>query len=144
MTEPLDGDAGVRAWIDGVKPAHRGMVARIDALIGAVIPKVRRAIKWRKPTQPLGVPVYGLPGKGWMVLMWSFKNHVSVGFVAGTLLEPPPPVDKMASPWSRTLPFRGRRADYPDASAFDEAQLRSWLEQARDLPGWGPGSAELQ
>jgi hypothetical protein len=51
--------------------------------------------------QPLGVPFYGLPDQGWIVAMWSFKNSLGVGFIAGTLLDPEPPVAKMAGPWNR-------------------------------------------
>jgi hypothetical protein len=87
-----DGAAGVQAWIDGVKPEHRLLAKRVDALIVKTIPGVRRAIKWRKPSQPLGVPFYGLPDQGWIVAMWSFKDSLGVGFIAGTLLDPKPPV----------------------------------------------------
>lgn len=139
-----DGEVGVHAWIEGVKPEHRWLVKRIDALIGEMIPGVRRAIKWRKPSQPLGVPLYGLPDQGWIVALWSFKDRVGVGFMAGTLLDPEPPVTSMAGPWNRGTTVKGRRVDIHDASEFDEPQLRSWLEQARDLPGWARGSRELE
>ena len=139
-----DGAMGVRAWIAGVKPEHRSLVKRIDALISEMIPGVRRAIKWRKPSQPLGVPFYGLPGHGWIVAMWSFKDRVGVGFIAGTRLHPEPPVTSMAGPWNRGTSAKARRIDIHDESEFDEAQLRSWLEQSRDLPGWGEGSEELE
>jgi hypothetical protein len=138
-----DGAAGVRAWIDGVKPEHRLLAKRVDALIAKTIPGVRRAIKWRKPSQPLGVPFYGLPDQGWIVAMWSFKDSLGVGFIAGTLLDPEPPVAKMAGPWNRGSTAKARRIDIHDESEFDESQLRSWLEQARELPGWGKGSEEL-
>ena len=139
-----DGAAGVRAWIAGVKPEHRSLVKRIDALISEMIPSVRRAIKWRKPSQTLGVPFYGLPGHGWIVAMWSFKDRVGVGFIAGTRLHPEPPVTSMAGPWNRGTSAKARRIDIHDESEFDEAQLRSWLEQSRELPGWGEGSEELE
>ena len=60
MKNQINGAAGIRAWIDGVKPEHRLLAKRLDALIAKTIPGVRRAIKWRKPSQPLGVPFYGL------------------------------------------------------------------------------------
>src|SRR5262249_966289 len=127
----------------GVKPEHRLLVKRIDALIAKTVPGVHRAIKWRKPSQPLGVPFYGLPDHGWIVAMGSFKDSVGVGFFAGTLLDPEPRVAKMAVPWNRGSEAKARRIDIHDESEFDELQLRSWLEQARELPGWGKGSAEL-
>ena len=143
MKNQRDGATGVRAWINGVKPEHRLLAQRLDALIAKTIPGVRRAIKWRKPSQPLGVPFYGLPDQGWIVAMWSFKDRVGVGFFAGTLLHPEPPVTSMAGPWNRGTKVKARRIDIYDGSDYDEAQLRSWLEQARELPGWGNASEEL-
>ncbi|MCA1819716.1 MAG: DUF1801 domain-containing protein [Halobacteriales archaeon] len=129
-----EGEAAVKAWIASVKPEHRPLVQRIDALIGKTIPGIQRHTKWRKPSNPLGTPFYGRPGQGWIVALWSFKEYVSVGFFAGASLVPPPPVPSV----------QVRRIDIHDESEYDERQLRSWLEQARDLPGWGKGSQELQ
>jgi hypothetical protein len=137
-----DGAASVRAWIAGVKQEHKSLVKRIDDLITEHIPGVRRTIKWRKPSQPLGVPFYGLPDQGWIVAMWSFKESVGVGFFAGTLLHPEPPVAKMAGPWNKGT-VKARRIDIHDESELDEALLRSWVVQARELPGWGRVTAEL-
>lgn len=134
MTEK-DGVAGVRAWIAGVKPEHRAIVERMDALIEEIIPGVHRVIKWRKPSQPLGIPFYGTEDQGWIVAMWSFKDRIGIGFIAGTGLDPEPPVTKMAGPWNRSA-TKGRRIDVHDESEFDELLIRAWLEQARDLPGW--------
>ena len=137
MSNETDSVQGVQAWIDGVKPEHSALARRIDALISEIIPDVRCAIKWRKPSQPLGIPFYGLPGHGWIVAMWSFKDRLGVGFFAGTLLHPEPPVISMAGPWNRGSSVKARRVDIHDDSEFDEVQLRSWLEQAVKLPGWG-------
>jgi hypothetical protein len=49
----------------------------------------------------------------------------------------------MAGPWNRGSTAKARRIDIQNESEFDELQLRSWLEQARELPGWGKGSEEL-
>jgi len=141
--EIQDGAADVEAWIDGVKPEHRTLVKRIDTIIGEMIPGVRRAIKWRKPSQPLGIPFYGSPERGWMVAMWSFKDRVGVGFFAGTLLRPEPPVTTMAGPWNAGTTVKARRIDIADESAFDEVQLRSWLAQAHKVTGWAKGCSDL-
>ena len=137
-----DGPAGVRAWIAGVKAEHRPLVKRIDALIAEQVPGVKRAVKWRKPSQPLGVPFYGLPEQGWIVAMWSFKDRVAVGFFAGSRLDSQGPLTPLAGPWNKGA-VKARRLDIQDKSELDEALLRSFLAQARRLPGWGKGSAEL-
>ena len=144
MKTHVDGTEGVQAWIAGIKPEHKSLVNRIDALIDEIIPGVRRTIKWRKPSQPLGIPFYGVPDQGWIVAMWSFKDKVGIGFIAGTLLDPEPPVTSMAGPWNRGSSVKARRVDIHDESEYDEALMTSWLSQARDLPGWGKDSAELK
>lgn len=127
-----DGAADVKAWLANVKPEHRALVRRIDALVGKTIPGIQRHVKWRKPSQPLGVPFYGRPGQGWLVALWSFKDYVTVGLYARGL-EPTPPDPQV----------NGRAIKIYDPAQFDEAQLRSWLEQSRELDGWGKGSPEL-
>jgi len=129
-----NGAVGVEAWIADVKPEHRAIVKRLDALIRKTIPGIQRHVKWRKPSQPLGVPFYGVPGQGWIAAMWSFKDRVGIAFFAGNDLQPRPPLVSVSQ----------RRVDIHDESEYDEAQLRSWLQQARELPGWGKGSAELR
>ncbi|MGX7666702.1 DUF1801 domain-containing protein [Flavobacterium pedocola] len=132
----MEGNKSVQAWIDSVKPEHSLTVIRVDTLIREILPDIVCTTKWHKPSQPLGIPFYGLPDKGWMFAMWSFKDSVGVGFIAGTLLNPEPPVAKMAGPWNRTSDYKARRIDIHNDSEFDEEQLRSWLTQAKDLPGW--------
>lgn len=131
-----DGKESVQAWINGVKPEHSFIAMRVDALIREIHPDILCDTKWHKPSQPLGVPFYGLADKGWMFALWSFKDSFSVGFIAGTLLDPEPPVTKMAGPWNRGTAYKSRRIDIHNDSEFDENLLRSWFTQAKNLPGW--------
>lgn len=131
-----EGKDRVEAWIDGVKSEHSLIVIGVDALIREIYPEIVRSTKWHKPSQPLGIPFYGLESKGWMFAMWSFKDCVGVGFFAGTLLDPEPPVAKMAGPWNRGTEHKARRIDIHSDSDFDEELLRSWFTQAKNLPGW--------
>lgn len=131
------GEENVKTWIDRMNPEHYGMAKHFDSLIRELIPDVRCATKWHKPSQPLGVPFYGTPEKGWMFAMWSFKEKLGIGFIAGTLLDPEPPIIKMSGPWNRNSDFKARRIDLQNEMEFDEKQIRSWIEQAKNLPGWG-------
>ena len=126
----------VKTWIDGIKPEHGVMAQKVDSMIKELIPNIQFTTKWHKPSQPLGVPFYGLVDKGWMMAMWSFKNEFSVGFIAGTLLDPEPPITKMSGPWNRNSDYKARRIDIKNESEFDENLIRSWIEQAKKLPGW--------
>lgn len=105
----------------GVNPAHRPMVEKLDALIGEIVPDVKRAIKW-------STPMYGRAGQGWFASVASFKNYVSLVFFAGASLDPPPPEGEGKGM---------RRVNLRDMSAFDERQFRSWIQQAASIQGWG-------
>lgn len=116
-----EGDAAVRAWMSGVKAAHRPLVERLDALIGETVPNVKRAIKW-------STPMYGVEGRGWFASVASFKNYVSLRFFAGASLDPPPPFGE----------GKGMRGvNIRDLREYDENQFRSWIKQASSMPGWG-------
>ena len=116
-----EGDDAVRAWIQAVKPEHRGIVEKIDALIGEAVPDVKRAIKW-------SMPMYGRAGIGWFAHVASFKEHVRFGFFSGVDLDPQPPSGE--SEGMRGVKLRSL-ADY------DEKRFRAWVEQAASIPGWG-------
>jgi hypothetical protein len=116
-----EGDGAVKAWIARIKPEHQETANRFDALAGATLPGVVRAVKWN-------APFYGLKGKGRVATMGSFKHYVSFGFFAGTDLSPQPPEGESG---------RMRRVLVHDAGEFDEGQLRAWLRQAGAMPGWG-------
>ncbi|HVL88270.1 MAG TPA: DUF1801 domain-containing protein [Candidatus Thermoplasmatota archaeon] len=110
-----------------MKPEHRALVKRIDRVLRSEIPDVVATIKFRKPSQPEGVPFYGRPGYGWIAAMWSFKARVTVGFFGGVELDPPPP---------RSQGARTRLVDYSEAAQVDEKQLRAWVRQAARVQGW--------
>lgn len=124
---PSDGRPAVEAWLDHVKPEHQRVVRRIDALILKTIPDVVCAVKYRKPTNPLGVPFYGRTGDGWIVGLNALKAQVRLAFFAGNTLKPIPPL--AARP--------GRAVDIGSDEELDERQIKAWLQQAKKLPGWG-------
>lgn len=116
-----EGDAAVRAWVASVKPEHRPIVERLDALVAEVVPDVKRAIKW-------SMPMYGRTGTGFFASVASFKDHVGFGFFAGATLEPPPPLGE-----GKDM----RRVKLRSMADVDERLLRSWIAQAASRPGWG-------
>lgn len=124
---PSDGRPAVEAWLDHVKPEHQRVVRRIDALILKTIPDVVCAVKYRKPTNPLGVPFYGRTGDGWIVGLNALKAQVRVAFFTGNALKPIPSL--AARP--------GRAVDIASDEELDERQIKAWLQQAKKLPGWG-------
>ena len=123
-----DGRQGVEAWLDHVSAEQQPIVRRLDRLIFEAMPDAVCAIKFRKPSNPFGVPFYGLPGGGWVTSINSLKAQVRMIFFAGRSLEPMPPF--AAPPQARGIDFRSE-------DDVDDKQLKSWLRQAKKLPGWG-------
>ena len=123
-----DGRPAVEQWLAHVKPEQQRLVRRLDRIILDAIPNAVCAVKFRKPTNPLGVPFYGLPEQGWIVSVNSLKAQVRAIFFAGNGLTPRPPL---------AAPPRARAIDLRSIEELDEKQVKAWLQQATKLPGWG-------
>jgi hypothetical protein len=114
------GDASVQGYIAAMPGWKRDVGRRLDALIAASAPGVRKAVKWNSP-------FYGIEGRGWFVSFHVFTNYVKVTFFKGTSLQPPPPGGA------------AREARWIDIHEddLDDAQLADWIRQAAAIPGWG-------
>ena len=114
-----DGDAPVQAYLDAMPGWKRDVGCRLDALVTAAVPTVRKAVKWNSP-------FYGLD-RGWFLAFHVFTRAVKVTFFKGTSLLPVPPGG------------RSHEARWIDVHEddFDEAQMKRWVKQAAALPGWG-------
>ncbi|MGE0877458.1 MAG: DUF1801 domain-containing protein [Acidimicrobiia bacterium] len=116
-----DGDGPVQAYIEAA-PGWKGDVsARLDALIVASVPGVKKAVKWN-------TPLYGTDEYGWFASFHCFTNYVKVTFFNGTALEPMPPVPSKTD--------ATRYAHVTDDGVIDEAQMTDWFRQASRIPGW--------
>ena len=97
-------------------------LSRIRGLIKQAAPDVVEEIKWRKPSNPFGVPVWSHDG----ILLTGeiYKNKVKLTFFQGASLEDP------AGLFNSSLEGKTRRAidlhkgDNPDGEAF-KALVRS-------------------
>src|SRR5215475_12531659 len=115
-----EGDEPVFAYIASLPQPQRGIAERIDALAAKTLPNLQRAVKW-------GMAYYGVDG-GWCFTSGAFVGHVKVMFIKGTDLDPVPPV----TPIGMGKATRG--VELATADDIDEAQLRSWIEQAATMP----------
>jgi hypothetical protein len=115
-----EGDAPVQAYIAAMPGWKREVGRRIDALIAAAVPGVRKAVKWNSP-------FYGLEGEGWFLSFHCFNSYVKVAFFRGASLEPVPPVGSRMKD-TRYLHIQ-------EDGLFDEARFTDWVTQAGRLPG---------
>lgn len=114
------GDAPVQAYIAAMPGWKRPLGARLDALIEAAVPGVRKAVKWNSP-------FYGVEDGVWFMSFHCFARYVKVAFFKGAALDPlPPGASKQADV---------RYLDIHEHDALDEAQFEDWVKQASRLPG---------
>lgn len=114
------GDAPVQAYIAAMPGWKRDVGARLDALIEAAVPGVRKAVKWNSP-------FYGVEEGSWFLSFHVFARYVKVAFFRGGALDPVPPV---ASKSQDTRYFH-----IHEGEALDEALFTAWVTQASRLPG---------
>lgn len=115
-----EGDGPVQAYIAAMPGWKRAVGERLDALVEATVPGVRKAVKWNSP-------FYGMEGQGWFLSFHCFTRYVKVTFFRGAALTPVPPGT------SRQKDVR--YLDIHEGEALDDARLADWIRQASRLPG---------
>ena len=115
-----EGDKPVFDYIAGLPHPHREIAERIDALAARTLPGLKRAVKW-------GMAYYGVEA-GWCFASGAFVGHVKVMFIRGTELEPIPPVTPIA------MGKATRGIELASVDDLDESQMRSWMQQAAEMP----------
>ena len=93
-----------------------GRVDEIRALIKQAEPDVTEEMKWRKPSNPEGVPAFSLDGLICTVEMW--KGKVKVNFHKGSSISDPDGLfnASLDAPAGRSIDLR--EDDALDADAF--------------------------
>lgn len=114
------GNAPVAAYIAAIPGWKRRVAERVDAVVAATVPGVRKAVKWNSP-------FYGMDGTTWFLSFHCFTGYVKVAFLRGAALKPLPP-GASKQPEVRYLDIR-------EGDAFDEAGFADWIGQASRLPG---------
>ncbi len=122
-----EGDAPVQAYLDAMPGWKHVVGRRLDGLVVASVPSVRKAVKWNSP-------FYGSPGDdGWFLSFHCFTNSVKVTFFRGGSLTPSPPRESK-SPDTRSVDIH----EHDDLDGDLGAALTDWIEQAAKIPGWVP------
>ena len=108
--------AGMRDW--------RGtMLAKLRELIRTADPEVEEQVKWRKPSNPLGVPTW--EHAGIVCTAETYKDKVKLTFAHGAALEDPEGL------FNSGLDGGTRRAiDFFEGDAVDEAAFKALFLEA--------------
>lgn len=115
-----DGDAPVQAYIAAMPGWKRETGRRLDALVGRLVPHVRKAVRWNSP-------FYGVEGRGWFLSFHCFDRYIKVTYLNGSALDPLPPVESKV---------KGVRYHHlHEGEALDEDLVGRWILQAAELPG---------
>jgi len=123
-----DGDAPVQAYIAAMPGWKSGLGRRLDALITATVPGVRKAVRWNSP-------FYGVEGRGWFLAFHCLTKYVKVAFFKGAALSP----GLVGTPKSGQVRYldihEGERG-----GEFDEARFVAWVKEASRIEGWDGSS----
>ena len=102
--------------------------ARIRELIKEADPEIAEEVKWRKPSNPSGVPVWYL--NGGVCTGETYKDHIKLTFFKGASLEDPAHLF--------TQPGTVRRAiDFYEGDTIDELALKDLIRAAVALNAAG-------
>jgi len=113
------GDAPVQDYIAAMPGWKQDVGRRLDALIVAAVPSVKKAVKWN-------TPLYGMEEGSWFLSFHCFTKYVKLAFFRGASLTPIPPGASKSQDTRYLDIYEG---------ALDEAQVIDWVKQASKLPG---------
>lgn len=102
------------------------MLARVRAIIKQADPEVVEEVKWRKPSNPAGVPVWSHGGI--LCTGETYKNVVKLTFAKGAALADP------SGLFNSSLEGNARRAiDLREGDEIDEEGLKGLIRAAVEL-----------
>ncbi len=104
-------------------PDWRGaFLTRIRQLIREAVPNVVEEVKWRKPTNPLGVPTWSHTGI--ICTGETYKDKIKLTFPKGSLLQ-----DKYGL-FNASLTGVRRAIDFMEGDDLDETALQNLFKEA--------------
>lgn len=113
----------IDAKIKGLGDWRGAMLAKLRALIHAADPDVEEVVKWQKPTNPAGVPVW--EHAGILCTGETYKDKVKLTFAKGAALADPKAL------FNSSLDGNVRRAiDLFECDAIDEAAFKALIRAA--------------
>ncbi len=107
------------------------LLARIRRLIKEAVPEVIEEVKWRKPSNPLGVPTWSHGGI--LCTGESYKDKVKLTFAKGSALSDP------SGLFNASLTGVRRAIDIGEHDELDEAALKELFREAAARNASGTG-----
>jgi len=116
----------IDAKIKGISDWRGTVLARIRQLIKEADPDVLEEVKWRKPSNPAGVPVWS--HSGIICTGETYKDKVKLTFAKGAFLDDPKGL------FNASLDGKERRAiDIREGDEIDEEALKALIRSAVKL-----------
>lgn len=116
----------IDAKIKGIPDWRGAKLARIRQLIKEADPEVVEELKWRKPSNPSGVPVWS--HNGIICTGETYKDKVKLTFAKGASLDDPKRL------FNASLDGKDRRAiDIREGDKIDEEALKALIRAAVKL-----------
>src|SRR5690606_33584610 len=116
----------IDAKIKGIPDWRGAKLARIRQLIKEADPEVVEELKWRKPSNPSGVPVWS--HNGIICTGETYKDKVKLTFAKGASLDDPKRL------FNASLDGKDRRAiDIREGEKIDEEALKALIRAAVKL-----------
>jgi hypothetical protein len=113
----------IEARIEALRDWRGETLARVRALIRQAVPDVVEELKWKKPSNPAGVPVWSHDGV--ICTGETYKDHVKLTFAKGAALEDPSRV------FNAGLEGNTRRAiDIREGDKIDEEAFKTLVRAA--------------
>ena len=113
----------IDAKIAGLDDWRGDMLAKLRALIHAADPDVEETVKWQKPSNPAGVPVWDHAGI--LCTGETYKDKVKLTFAKGAALADPKKL------FNSSLDGNTRRAiDLFEGNKIDEAAFKARIRAA--------------
>lgn len=113
----------IDAKIKGLGDWRGAALAKLRALIHAADPEVEEVVKWQKPTNPAGVPVW--EHAGILCTGETYKDKVKLTFAKGAALADPKAL------FNSSLDGNARRAiDLYEGDDIDEAAFKALIRAA--------------
>ena len=125
-SESETGSELIDAKIEELDDWRGEMLSRIRGLTKQAGPEIIEEVKWRKRSNPLGVPVWS--HEGIILTGETYKEKVKLTFVKGASLEDP------AGLFNSSLEGKERRAiDLHEGDSIDEEAFKALVRSAAEL-----------